>query len=363
MRLICRLRKPVSLAQLRKHPGLRNAGFICSQVRIGQDISDDWPLIRGIILTNNPDVRRHLRPIAQVRDKKAETTYWRMAMREGNRGFDTFEQCREAGIAGIGYGDENGRDLVGDCRKLSRESFDGIWRRKAPRNSTGRSSLGHVAYDMRVGDVIYVKDGPEIEGKGVVVGEYIYSPRGVTSAKWCHYVNVRWDKEFTSFECPLGAEPTTVLKLDHRRLAILTRAERKANGRGKAPSRAVAIELDALPEDLAALEGQARRVMVTHRQREHRLRAAKIRQAMGLNGGRLQCAVPGCGFDFVETYGHLGRDFAFVHHLRGLAAKGKPSETRLEDLAIVCGNCHAMIHRNGKCRDLGGLIQRKGRSH
>jgi 5-methylcytosine-specific restriction protein A len=36
-----------------------------------------------------------------------------------------------------------------------------------------------------------------------------------------------------------------------------------------------------------------------------------------------------------------------------------PKEGRkifLKDLAIVCANCHAMIHRNGECRPLEGLI-------
>jgi 5-methylcytosine-specific restriction protein A len=32
---------------------------------------------------------------------------------------------------------------------------------------------------------------------------------------------------------------------------------------------------------------------------------------------------------------------------------------QLADLAIVCPNCHAMIHRGGKCRSLESLILRK----
>ncbi|WP_422110022.1 hypothetical protein [Bradyrhizobium elkanii] len=36
-----------------------------------------------------------------------------------------------------------------------------------------------------------------------------------------------------------------------------------------------------------------------------------------------------------------------------------PKEGRqvlLKDLAIVCANCHAMIHTGGQCRPLEGLI-------
>jgi len=63
-----------------------------------------------------------------------------------------------------------------------------------------------------------------------------------------------------------------------------------------------------------------------------------------LNGGRcLVCEV--CGFDFAEKYGERGEGFCEVHHTRPLADSGATRETRLEDLAVVCSNCHRMIHR------------------
>jgi len=110
------------------------------------------------------------------------------------------------------------------------------------------------------------------------------------------------------------------------------------------------------PEDLAGLEGEARKHFVVHRAREQRLRVAKIREALARDAGQLRCEVPRCGFDFAETYGRLGRAFAHVHHLKPLGARGSPSATRLSELAIVCANCHAMIHRGGKSRGLKALI-------
>jgi 5-methylcytosine-specific restriction endonuclease McrA len=103
---------------------------------------------------------------------------------------------------------------------------------------------------------------------------------------------------------------------------------------------------------LARLEGQARVRMVIHRARESALRAAKIRAAVA-STGHLRCEVPGCGFDFEEAYGQLGRGYAQVHHLIPLTEGTR--ETRLEDLAVVCANCHAMIHKGGKSRQLKGL--------
>lgn len=57
--------------------------------------------------------------------------------------------------------------------------------------------------------------------------------------------------------------------------------------------------------------------------------------------GKLCCET--CGFDFLEKYGELGTGFCEVHHLFPLH-KGE-RETKNEDLAVLCSNCHRMIHR------------------
>ncbi len=112
-------------------------------------------------------------------------------------------------------------------------------------------------------------------------------------------------------------------------------------------------------EEIGAFEGEERIAFIRHRKREQRLRAAKLKQARERDRGRLICEVPGCGFDFEAAYGDLGRDYTQVHHLKALCDRTAPSETKLSDLAVVCANCHAMIHRGGKCRLLDNLIRRK----
>lgn len=109
-------------------------------------------------------------------------------------------------------------------------------------------------------------------------------------------------------------------------------------------------------DEITAFEGEERIALVRHRKREQKLRDAKLKQAQQKNQGRLICEVPGCNFDFEKIYGELGKDFAHVHHLKPLADRESPSETSLDDLAVVCTNCHSMIHRGGKCRALGELI-------
>ena len=52
-----------------------------------------------------------------------------------------------------------------------------------------------------------------------------------------------------------------------------------------------------------------------------------------------------CGFDFAQRYGERGKDFAECHHIIPLADLVGAAKTRLQELAIVCANCHRMIHR------------------
>ena len=112
---------------------------------------------------------------------------------------------------------------------------------------------------------------------------------------------------------------------------------------------------ESLPEELVGLEGERLQRLVAHRRREFGLRKQKIESVLRENGS-LSCEVPGCGFDFLRAYGQLGAGYAHVHHLRPLSDYRGQEQTRLSDLAIVCANCHAMIHRGGECRELRALI-------
>jgi hypothetical protein len=117
-------------------------------------------------------------------------------------------------------------------------------------------------------------------------------------------------------------------------------------------------ERDSDDQELSGFEGNLRMSFKVHRQRERRLRAAKLNEALAAGGGRLVCEVPGCEFDFLSVYGELGRSFAHVHHKRPLAESPTGGrKTTLDDLAVVCANCHAMIHRNGECRKIDTLIR------
>jgi 5-methylcytosine-specific restriction protein A len=57
-----------------------------------------------------------------------------------------------------------------------------------------------------------------------------------------------------------------------------------------------------------------------------------------------------CGFNFERFYGSLGREFIIAHHktpLAKLATSGPVALSPESDFAVVCANCHAMIHASG----------------
>lgn len=113
--------------------------------------------------------------------------------------------------------------------------------------------------------------------------------------------------------------------------------------------------IEEVPE---GFEGERKKRYLFYRTRERKLRNAKIAEALEKNKGRLACEVPSCGFDFAEVYGALGERYAEVHHKFPLGkAPSKGITNVLDDLVIVCSNCHAMIHRNGQCRPIEDLIQ------
>jgi len=69
------------------------------------------------------------------------------------------------------------------------------------------------------------------------------------------------------------------------------------------------------------------------------------REAVLAATGRLACEV--CGFDFRQCYGHLGEGFCEVHHTEPLSTLKAETEVKITDFAIICSNCHRMIHRDG----------------
>ncbi|MDP3443165.1 MAG: HNH endonuclease [Ignavibacteria bacterium] len=93
-------------------------------------------------------------------------------------------------------------------------------------------------------------------------------------------------------------------------------------------------------------EVEGDKIMEQHVRQELTRRNTKIvqlakLQALNTNNGRLKCEC--CNFDFLKTYGNIGSNFIECHHKIHIATGERI--TRIEDLSLVCSNCHRMLHR------------------
>lgn len=68
---------------------------------------------------------------------------------------------------------------------------------------------------------------------------------------------------------------------------------------------------------------------------------------------KLKCQV--CQFSFVESYGDLGIGFIEAHHLYPISELIIETETKIEDIAFLCSNCHRMVHRQRPWLNLEAL--------
>jgi 5-methylcytosine-specific restriction protein A len=102
------------------------------------------------------------------------------------------------------------------------------------------------------------------------------------------------------------------------------------------------IEVPDLDDD--EFESQEGKLLTkVHRSRERNRTIIKKKKDKVLKEtGRLQCE--GCGFDFSETYGKHGQGFIECHHLKPVSEIVSGEKTKLNDLSLVCSNCHRMIH-------------------
>lgn len=115
---------------------------------------------------------------------------------------------------------------------------------------------------------------------------------------------------------------------------------RAAIERGDVDASSVAIA-DVDDFDDEAPEGKLLLARHMRRERNPKLRKRKI-ESVRAAGMPIACEV--CTFDFQKTYGDRGKDYIEVHHTLPLHVSGEV-KTRLADLALLCANCHRMIHR------------------
>ncbi|MGG2066931.1 HNH endonuclease [Bacillus sp. S14(2024)] len=80
-----------------------------------------------------------------------------------------------------------------------------------------------------------------------------------------------------------------------------------------------------------------------HKQRERNSSVVKKKKQLALEGNNLKCEI--CEFDFFKTYGDLGKGYMECHHTIPVSEYKENTRTKLNDLVLVCSNCHRMLHR------------------
>ena len=175
---------------------------------------------------------------------------------------------------------------------------------------------------MQKGDIILAKQGPKIVGQGFVTGSYRFDDNlrivDPDDTPWSHQVPVQWKPDFSEVGITIGDQQRyTVRKLtrdDYRALENRSKALLKQE----------------------ALEGQ-----INRRELVFRRRNSSLIQAKKANSD-YRCEV--CDFSFEEAYGPIGHEYIVAHHVEPLSNRSKPSMTSLGDIALLCANCHAMVH-------------------
>jgi len=113
----------------------------------------------------------------------------------------------------------------------------------------------------------------------------------------------------------------------------------------------VAEDFDTTGLDKSQIVQETRRYKL-HRRIERNSKGAE--KAKAYHGTTCQA----CCFDFEKQYGSIGRNFIEAHHLKplGQLAEGVVVDYDVvSDFAVLCANCHRMIHRTNDVGDLAGF--------
>ena len=236
--------------------------------------------------------------------------------------------------------------------------------------------LGASKKDEKIEGVTVVwTAGPE-SGGTVVVGWYeeatVY--RDLQSIENPNALQTK--NGVTSYRVKARADKATLLPVEQREL-IIPRAVKGGIGQSnvwfadkeesqeivgrvleliKNGSRSTLPDVD---QNKSIIEGNPR--LVAHLRRERNAAIVKQKKAEVLKAtGKLCCEV--CGFDFKETYGDIGDGFCEVHHIHPLHKSDGNVKTELKDLAIICSNCHRIIHRMDPMPKVAEFAKQLGRN-
>ena len=109
------------------------------------------------------------------------------------------------------------------------------------------------------------------------------------------------------------------------------------------PGYVLMVEEDALQHtdlDVHTFEaGEGSKRLVAHLRRERNQTLVRRKKKLARS---LCCEA--CAFSFSLVYGESAAQYCEIHHLVPLAEAEQATTTRMQDLAILCANCHRVVH-------------------
>jgi len=261
---------------------------------------------------------------------------WRMSFRAGTNGEELWPICYRNRVAVIEYTPVDDIDLS----RLPAHEPNDVWRQLAPSQA---ASLKRFVYEMDIGDTIYVKQGPKIVGKGTVSSRYKFDRKnrivGADGTPWQHQRRVDWVPGFPEVNAKMGRQQVvTLVPLTDSDIEEIEKACKRCFA------------------DDFAIEGTRMEIRALSSQRNRSLRDKAFRMSNGV------CSV--CGRDYSTLLDGRGVRVLQVHHLNQLASSVEPTITKLSQLAVVCANCHLLIHLDHKnamtIEELRELLRKDG---
>lgn len=244
--------------------------------------------------------------------------YWRMSFRCGTGGYEMWEKCFNEEVAAITYYPLTKIDLSKYPQFEPRQK----WQKLAPAQY---ASLKRFVYEFKKNDIIFVKKGPYIVGKGRISGNYKFDKNSTiicpNHEPWHHCVPVKWDLVFIPIRLLLGAEQYTVYPLNYSKVELIQKAQSEEKGK------------------VQILEGEEGAVSMAEIKFRKRNRALISAKKLNSNG-----CCEACGFNYQEFFKGVKKDHLVAHHKYPIGLREKPEVTKLEDIALVCSNCHTVIH-------------------
>jgi predicted HNH restriction endonuclease len=141
----------------------------------------------------------------------------------------------------------------------------------------------------------------------------------------------KWDAEFDEEDEAEENEPTTLT-------ASTTPVETPTGV--STPTKPVEVQ----PEFEAELFPEGKERFILHRKAERNSALVAEAKTQFLERDPHMCCEV-CGYSFFLTFGEAGAGYIEAHHTVPVATMQPGHLSRVEDLAMVCSNCHIMLHR------------------